>query len=799
MDQHALNVLEFERLLEDLAGRTQSGPGRARVKALGPCTSLRAIRSRRAPFLDAMRMLQDLGSFPEISFPDVSDILRRVGPTDAVLAGEDLVLCRAQLDSTGRTAERLEAEAAAPYRQLTEIARRLEPCHDLCRRLHRSLDRDGGVLDDASPALGEIRRRALQLERRIQRSLDGMLQNTDYENVLQERFVTVRNGRFVVPIKREEKNRLPGVVHDHSNSGRTVFIEPTSTLPLGNDLAAARLEERDEILRILAALSDEVRQNRRAFSDNHETLADLDAAFAVARWARDYGAVCPRFGDRLRVVRGRHPLLLKLFREEGREKDLVPLDLSLPPETHTLVVTGSNTGGKTVALKTVGLLTLAAQTALPVPAGEDSEMVLFDNVFADIGDEQSLEHSLSTFSAHMTHITRIMCAAGEGGRSLVLLDELGSGTDPVEGGALACAVLLELGHPQTLTLATSHLGFVKNFVHEQAGMANAAVRFDTTTLKPEYALDIGRPGASHALLIAQRLEVPDSVLSHARRMLSSDHLKLESVLARMEEDQRRLSTEEREVAGARREAVERRDELQQELKRLRKERKRLMHDAYRQAEGIVENARRQMERQLAQMARDGRDERERKAAARRAREAIEAKKRAVARAAAETAPRPRDPMPADRVEEGIRVWVPKLKAHGMVHSRSGSRAEVDVNGMRVMLPIRQLEEPRDGGAQPAEEAPTVRVTRPQPARHLSHEIVLIGLRVDEAVERLDQFIDRAILADMTELRVVHGYGTDRLRRGLHAWLREHRRVARFRIGRAPDDPGGGGVTLVELR
>jgi DNA mismatch repair protein MutS2 len=669
--------------------------------------------------------------------------------------------------------------------------------------LHRSLDSDGAVLDSASPALRDIRRQMAAAEKRLERQLDVMVKDANLDGVLQERFVTVRNGRYVIPIRREQRGSFPGIVHDHSNSGQTVFVEPADTLPLGNELAELRLQERDEVRRVLAALSERVRSVSGSMAVNQEVLADIDAAAAVARWSHSFGCVLPGFGRSLQLVKARHPLLQKTFREEGNGATVVPLDVELDPGTRVLLITGSNTGGKTVALKTIGLLTLAAQSGLPVPVSAESQFVIFDGVFADIGDEQSLQNSLSTFSAHMKHITDVLTQA-ERGRMLVLLDELGAGTDPLEGGALACAILSDLARHNALTVATTHLGVVKNFAHERQGMVNAAVRFDVETLQPEYVLEVGRPGASHALLIARRLGLPQRVLKTAEGMMSSDHLRLEEVLAKMEEDQRKLASREDEMKGAREELLRDRDAAKKELEELRKERRRLMHDAYRQAAGIVDNARAEMERRLdaLQMAfKDAQQEKEKHAeTVKTIRRKIADKGRRIAKGIEQTEPKPAKPVDPETLQVGDRVWIPRLKSHGTIQDFTDDRAKVgvDVDGLRFSVRTGELDRPREDAPDPDQGKTVVKVSRPRVQGRTPSEVNLIGLRVDEAIDRLEHFLDHALMAGQEEVRVVHGFGTGRLQKGVHDWLRRRREVTSFRLGKQGEDPGGAGATIIRL-
>jgi DNA mismatch repair protein MutS2 len=794
MDQHALNVLEFGALLDTVGGYTQTSRGRAVILAIRPVNRATDDLPRTDLYADVLAVLDTGAALPGVFYDDPEAPLLRLAPKGAVLDGLELVLVRGLLDAAAEVWRFLHGESCLGRPALRALAARTHLCESLRADLNRSLDTDGSVLDGASATLHALRQRAAQLEHAVQRSLERLLKEPGLADVIQESFVTSRNGRFVIPIRREQRGALPGIVHDHSNSGRTLFVEPSAAVSLGNDLADVRLQERDEVLRILAALSASAHDALPLLRDTLASLTTLDAAFAVGRWAVAFHCVLPRLGPRLRLFQARHPLLEKHLRLDGRGRDLVPLDFDPPTGVKTVVITGSNTGGKTVALKTVGLLTLLAHSGLPVPADPRSEFARFDRVFADIGDEQSLQASLSTFSAHIRHLTSVF-ELSRSGRSLILLDEIGAGTDPIEGGALACAILQQLAARHTLTLATTHLGVVKQFVQDQPQMRNAAVRFNTDTLQPEYVLDLGRPGASHALLIARRLHLPDEVLKAAELLLSSDHLRLEQILASMEDDQRRLADSERDARGARDELVQERDSVRQELQQLRQERRRLLHDAYQQASSIVENARRDIENRLRHIREAASQPALATAAAAAARHTLDERSRRLREGTDQTAPRPAHPIPPEQIAVGRRVWVEKLQAHGTILTITdhGHVARVEVGGLPFTVEVREL-----GHSQhPPTPRPTVTLQRPRPQGPTATEINLLGMRVDEALARLEQFLDRAALAGINEVRVIHGFGTGRLRAGIHEWLRTQKQVRRFRLG-GEKDPGGAGATIVLL-
>lgn len=800
MNEHTLILLEFDRLLDNIAAQAQSAGGVALLKALKPSAVPERITQRRNLYQDLIAMRNTPLELPSLHIGDIKDLLHQLAPEGAVLEGVELLACREVLDVTADLRDFAATDGCTPYTVFRKMCAPLDACDALRADLDRCLDRDGTVLDNATPRLRELRREAAALEVRIQRRLEQMVHSQELDSSVQERFVTLRNGRYVIPVKRDARGGLPGIVHDLSNSGQTVFVEPTETLGLGNDLAKARLDERDEVIRILASLSAALRASIPAITTDEHIIHEIDAAAAIARWAGWNDCELPQFGRALKLENARHPLLQLQFRNEGDGRAVVPLNISLPDALKAMAITGSNTGGKTVVLKTVGLLCLAAQSGLPVPAGPGSVFPVFDNILADIGDEQSIQNSLSTFSAHVMNITSILREAG-GGRSLVLLDELGGGTDPVEGGAIACAVLDYLAARNALCIVTTHLALVKNFVHTRREMLNASVRFNVQTLKPEYILDVGRPGASHAILIARRLGMPQEVLDKAQQMMSSDQLKLEDMLTRMEADQRRIATHAEKMADAESDLTARRDALAAELEELRRQRREMLLDANRQAEALVNNARREMEnllRDVREAAKAG-DMAAVKARADAARQALEDRERRINAGIKTHTRKARSPLTPGELKPGLRVWVERLHSHGVVEyiSGSGNNVSVHINGVPFAMKAGDLEHSRDGVEAEVVE-PVVRLVRPKVTGRTPSEVNVIGMRVEDALSVLGDFIDRAVLARLPEVRIIHGFGTGRLRSGIHVWLNTNPSVKSYYQGRDGKEPGGGGCTIVTL-
>ncbi len=801
MNTHTLTVLEYDALLASVCEQAQSTGGIALLQRLHPSNDLEVILSKRSLYQDLIDVRNHPLELPGLRTEELGELLRQVAPEGAVLDGPELVSCLSLLDVTAAVVDFAAQRDCQPFKTMLVLLAPLDPCNDLRQIFTRSLDRDGSVLDSASEKLRTLRREAASLEARIQRHLDQMVRSNDLDSTLQDHFVTTRNGRYVIPVKKDAKAAIPGIVHDLSNTGQTLFVEPVETLGWGNDLVRTRSEERDEIIRILTDLSARLRSRLGTIMENQRILAELDAAAAIARWAGLNNCELVSFGRHFKLENARHPLLQQQFRRENKGRKVIPLNLEIPNGTKTIAITGSNTGGKTVVLKTVGLLCLAAQSGLPIPAGSGTTLTIFDDVLADIGDEQSISANLSTFSAHMKNVADILKETRYG-RKLVLLDEIGGGTDPVEGGAIACGIIGNLAKCNTLTIATTHLALVKNFVHAQTNMINASVRFDVKTLSPEYILDVGMPGASHALLIAQRLGLPDAVIADAKKMLTEDQRKLEEILTRMEADQRRIANHASKIAGTESELTAKRDALAAELDTLRTQRRQLLKEAHQQAEALVANTRREMEnliRDIREQAKKGKAQETQEPDYEAIRKAIAAKERKLKAGLKIHAEKQKHPLTPEELAVGLRVWVEKIQDHGIIESISakGNKVVVSINGIAVTLNANELERNRDG-IDKAPDEPVIKVFRPRTTAESHAEINLIGMRVEDALNELEPFIDRSVLLHMPELRIVHGFGTGRLRNGIHQWLRNNPSVKSFHLGQDGKDPGGGGCTIVTL-
>ena len=781
MDQKTLSILEFNKVREQLAAHAAFALGRERALSLEPAVELEIIEARQRETAEALEIINREGGLPLGGVRDIREPLRkaRMGST---LSPESLLDIASTLYGTGQV-RRFLLDKAPEGSALQELAQRLEPAPGLRGQIEKCIGDDGEILDSASSTLRMLRSRMRSLQGRIRDKLESIIHSSRYQKILQDGIITLRNGRYVVPVKTEFKGLLPGIVHDQSSSGATLFVEPTAVVEINNQLRQLEMEEAEEIERILRELTAAVGAKASELLISVETLGRLDFIFAKAFYAAKHNAVRPvlRTDGYLDIRQGRHPLL---------KGEVVPLDIWLGKDFTTLVITGPNTGGKTVALKTVGLLTVMAQAGLHVPADEGTEITVFTGVFADIGDEQSIEQNLSTFSSHMANIIRIMEEVDD--CSLVLLDELGAGTDPTEGAALAMALLQWFHQRGCRTIATTHYSELKVFAYTTEGLANASVQFDVATLRPTYKLEIGLPGRSNAFAIASRLGLRDDVIEAARAHLTKEDIQIDDLIQDMEEN-RRKAVHERTVAERVRAEVESvRKEYEERLAQLTREKEAILAAARREAAELLLKAKADADSLLGQLRAADREERE--STAREVRRTLEDKH---AELQEQIPARPRREALVRRAElvPGTAVYVNKLKQTGQVlEVTGGGEALVQVGALRVNLPIEELTITEEKSPAAAMRS-SVKIQTSK-ASLISSELDLRGLTVEEALEKVDKYLDDALLAGLSRCRIIHGKGTGALRSAVRAQLENHPQVKAFRFG-GPGE-GGDGVTVAEL-
>jgi len=789
MDARTLERLEFRKVLDRIAGGCMISLGADAVRALEPTADLEQVRTRSGRIAEGAAILAAGGDFGIERFDDPRGVLDRAAIEDSALAPAELQTVAAILRNARDLQNVLRRRRdAAP--SLWKLAFDLAPQPELLAAIERAIQPDGSVADDASPDLKEIRRDRRNLQARIRTRLEALIQNADLKAYLTGDYVTERAGRNVIPVLATEVSRVPGIVHGRSDTGHTLFVEPQFAVAMGNDLRALESDEEREVQRILRELTRGVRDQLWNLRTSVAVLTEFDLLRAGARYAHARRMTAPEFGDDgvLRIVGGRHPILEDALGQTGGR--VVPLDFEIGGPMRTIAITGANAGGKTVALKTLGLVCLMAQTGLLVPVGEGSTFTPLRDVLVDIGDEQSIEANLSTFSGHIRHINEILSVAGE--RTLVLLDEIGAGTDPVEGGALACAILQALHRRGAMTVVTTHLGQVKGFVHEQDGMENAAVQFDPETLAPTYRLVIGQPGASHALSIARRFGLPDEVLATAEQLVDSKAIEMEGLLARLTAALKKAEADAETARRERAEAEEARKELAKRLDELKRERKESLRKAVEEAKGLVENTRREMERALEEARCTGADA----DAAKHLRRKVEEKRASFKKKAGELAPTPRAAIPLAELEVGRRVWVETMKRHGTVMRVDERRGKVtvDAEGLQIEVAARAVMEPDAQAPAPAPAPGRTIVHRPA---SVAPEIMLRGMRVDEALRRLETYLNEACLGGLGSVRIIHGFGTGAVRDAVHAMLKVHPLIESFHY--AERHEGARGATIAVLK
>ena len=593
MKERTLRVLEFTKIRDRLASKAMTDMGRERCEALVPSSNMTEIQRMQAETEEATVILQYVGASPLVPFSDVRASLT-LAEKGATLSPKALLEVAALMQSARAARKVLDTERDnTPI--LKELAQRLSTLHNVEQDITNAIISEDEIADRASNELMDIRRHLRGANERIKEKLNQMIRSSAFQKYLQDPIVTMRNDRYCLPVKAEYRGSVPGLVHDQSSTGATLFIEPMAAVEMGNELKTWAAKEKQEIERILAALSAEIAPYADQLRETVETLAELDYIFAKGMLSREMNAVSPKLNQNgyINIIRGRHPLI-------DREK-VVPSNLWMGKDFTSLIITGPNTGGKTVTLKTVGLLTLMAQAGLQVPADLGTELAVFEQVFADIGDEQSIEQSLSTFSGHMTTIVSIMHEVTPD--DLVLFDELGAGTDPTEGAALAQAILQRLLNIRVRTLATTHYSELKAFALSTKGVENASVEFDVETLRPTYRLSIGVPGKSNAFEISRRLGLPENLIDDAKKLLSSDSVRFEDVIANAEYH-RQVAEREREIARqASAETVKLRDEAEKLRKQMEDQRENTIKKAKADARRIMEQTRRESESIIADLKR----------------------------------------------------------------------------------------------------------------------------------------------------------------------------------------------------
>ena len=787
ISKNTLQLLEFDRLLEIISGTGHSEISKQAVLDIAPFFTRDDIQGRFLLIEDIRRIFSQGYPLRFQVFQDVTYLLGRVRPQGAVLEASEISAFVPVLDMALEISTQVSGFEG--LKALPELCGQLSGQPDLLRTIQKSIDADGRIRDSASPALANIRRELRRLELNIQKKLEEMTRDTSLSVFLQDDFITKRAGRWVIPVRMDSKGMVPGVVHDISKSGETAFIEPLSVIHSSNELENLSAEERAEELRILRAISAAIRESADEIAAEFAVLVHLDMLNCIAQFADRLHMEVPEISgsNTIRLVDACHPLLsLSLERADGSRK-VVPLDLQLGGGETCMVITGSNAGGKTISIKTVGLLLCMALSGMPVPANAASSFPLVSSLLVDMGDEQSIESNLSTFSAHVRNIAQVLETADA--EAMVLIDELGTGTDPDEGTAIACAVLKELHQKGALVFATTHLMGIKGFVHRASGMANASMEFDKKTLTPLYRLRTGEPGQSHALEIARKYGLPSHVVDAAKELLGGGKVELDDLMADLNEKRAEYEELLEELRKKQVEAEVKEKEISRRITEAEVKKRELLAGAHKQALDIVSDIKRQMRLELEEI-----KKKEKKDLQEKIRE-VEQKQRQITEKLAQYAMDDTGTLSIEDIHIGDQIFVKSLGYDGSVSGimAKADRVKVTSGSKEILVPVSDIRLKK--GRLLAEKKEKIQ-QQEAPDEMAPSRINLIGMRVEEAISKLEPFLNHASLAGFREVTIIHGYGTGILAKAVREHVTRHPLVKQFRQGEPSE--GAGGVTVVTL-
>ncbi len=795
MNQKVYTTLEYNKIIDKLVARAYSAEAKKRCRELEPMTDRAEIEEAQTCTKDALTRILKNGSVSLSGITDVNGSLQRLRLGASLSAIELLRIC-----SLLETAKRMKGFARgksedAPRDSLDAMFTALEPLNSLQDEIRRCIISEGEIADDASTKLRSIRKSIRGMNDRVHAQLNKLMAQESTRSCLQDAVVTMRGDRFCLPVRAEYKSQFPGMVHDQSSTGSTLFIEPLSVVNLNNELKTLLIEEQEEIEAILAELSNRTAEHAVTLESDYRVLVELDFIFAKAELAKDYNGVAPLFNTegRVNIRRGRHPLL--------DQKKVVPIDIKLGGAFDLLIVTGPNTGGKTVSLKTVGLLTLMGQAGLHIPASDRSELAIFEDVFADIGDEQSIEQSLSTFSSHMTNIIRILEQVDE--HCLVLFDELCAGTDPTEGAALAIAILDHLHAKGVRTMATTHYSEIKVYALSEPGVENACCEFDVETLSPTYRLLIGIPGKSNAFAISGKLGLPAYLIDDAKVRIAADQQNFEDLIADLEASRVTIEKERAEIEQYKNKNKMLNQQLARKQERLDENRDKIIREANEKAAAILREAKEYADATIRNFQKYGAATSMKEMELERTilREEIEKKQQKAADK--QKKQQQKNHQAPKNLRLGDKVKVLSMNLTGTVHTLPDAkgnlfvqmgilRSQVNVNDLVLIDENADVKSARKKYEKTG--SGSIKVSK---STSVSTEVMLIGLTVDEALARLDKYLDDALLAHMPSVRIVHGKGTGALRNAVHGHLKRLSYIGDYHL--AEFGEGDAGVTIAEFR
>ncbi len=791
MDRRAISALEYTKIIDLLVGKASSSMGKDACRRLKPLTDLQRIESMQLQTSHALSRLFQKGSISFGSVKDVRGSLKRLEVGSALSVMELLDIC-ALLENTGRVKSygRPSRDDAAPD-CLSALFDSLEPLFPLSSEIRRCILSPEEISDDASPKLRQVRRELKNTNDRIHTQLHSIV-NGSARTYLQDSLITMRSGRYCLPVKAEYKNQVPGMIHDQSSTGATLFIEPMAIVKLNNDIRELEIREQQEIEAVLATLSEQAAASQEEIETDLTVMAELDFIFARASLAMDQNATAPIFNEEKRISlrKARHPLI--------PQKKAVPIDVRLGDDFDLLIVTGPNTGGKTVSMKTVGLLTLMGQSGLHIPAADRSELSVFEEVYADIGDEQSIEQSLSTFSSHMTNVVSFIEKADP--QSLVLFDELGAGTDPTEGAALAIAILSHLHERGIRTMATTHYSELKVYALSTPGVENASCEFDVETLRPTYRLLIGVPGKSNAFAISSKLGLPDFLIEKARQQIGAQDESLEDVISDLEEKRITIERERTQIEQYKQEISRLKAKLDEKLEKQEKQKEKILQNANEEARKILQDAKDYADQSIKLYHKFQKNHVDLSAVEKERQRLRKKMDQVEDKMVQKKDTQPKKKLKPSELHLGDSVRVLSMNLKGTVSSLPDGKGNlfVQMGILRSQVNISDLElldEPVITG--PAMSRTGTGKIKVSKSAGISTELQLLGKTVDEAIALLDKYLDDAYLAHLSQVRIVHGKGTGALRKGVHDYLKRQKHVKSYRLGGMGE--GDSGVTIVEFK
>jgi len=783
--ERSLETLEFDKLLGVIADFAKSDASGRAILNISPLKSTKDINERLRLIEEIRLMSQKSRPLSVSPFSDISPILQKVRPEGAVLDPHELSGFMAFLSTASSLLSQVKDNKDLPF--LNALIEDLTGHPDLLHILKQSIDSEGNILDSASFTLSDLRTKIKTLENRIRKKLEEMVRDERVAVFLQDDFITQRSGRWVIPVRMDSKGQVSGVVHDVSKSGETAFIEPLKIISLSNELENLIAEQKAEEIRILRNISSKIRAVASEIELEFKTVVYLDVLNCIACFADKLDMESPMINEQgvTNLVRARHPLLMLALKKRGELQHIVPVDVRLGGDNTVMVITGPNAGGKTITIKTIGLLLVMALSGMPVPADSSSSIPLIRNLLVDIGDQQSIENNLSTFSAHVSNISEILKNADS--ETITLIDELGTGTDPDEGAALACAVLKELKNKGALVFATTHLTGIKGFVHKTEGMLNASMEFDQKTLTPLYQLRVGEPGQSHALETAKRYGLPESIIESAKDILGVRKIEMDSLIYDLNEKRRQYEKALNELQLQQSEMEKKERLFAEKLSEAESCQNEILSNSYKEASEIILNTKREMHALVDELKKKGKDK------FREVLKHVESIQESVSEKIRELDKNNKSAPSIDELKEGDIVFIRTIGHDASIIkiNRKDNCLRVRAGSIEMEVPLSEVGFKKDLSAEV--EKGGILVER---LDEVSSEINIVGLRVDEALSRLEPFLNHASLAGFSEITIIHGVGAGILSRAVREYLTGHPLVKNFRSGTQTE--GGAGVTIVSM-